>query len=200
MRKLITLVVILVIGLGIWWRYSSYVNSIKKSVQGDPVRTVNSFMDATVKFSNLLWNEEVKEALKKDLKKWIEQAEEEGKEEIPESFKKYGIENPSRLFENKRYGKAAAGVISFFQFDSFSVEKTEIEEDSAIIEVKFLPQDFMGIGKIMDNLDVPKRERKEKPVFVPFHLKKHWHRWYIVDIRGELEKLTEATYKLRKYK
>lgn len=200
MKKLISLVVILVIILGVWWKYSSYVKGIKEGVQGDPVRTVNSFMDAAVKFSTLLWNEEEREAIRKDLEKWQKGVEEGGKEETPESFKKYGIQDPSRLFENRQYGKAAAAILCLFQFDSFSIEKREIEEDSAKIEVKFLPQDILGIGKIMAEAGVPKGERKEKPVYIPFHLKKHRHRWYIVGVRGELEQGIEATYRLRKYR
>lgn len=197
MKKFITLLVILAIILGVWWKYSSYVKSIKEGVQGDPVRTVNSFMNTTVKFSNLLWNEEEREAALKELEKWRKAAEEGEEEAAREALKKYGIEDPSRLFKNKKYGKASVGVICFFQFDSFTTEKRELGEDSAIIEVKFLPQDILGIGKIMAELGVPKGESKKKPIFIPFHLRKHWHRWYIVDVKGELEPAIDAAYRLR---
>ena len=176
MKKLITLVVILVIILGGWWKYSSYVKGIKQGVQGDPVRTVNSFMNTAVKFSNLFWNEEEREAFRRELEEWKKQAEEGEEEAALESFKEYGLKDPSHLFKNREYGKAVATILCFFQFDSHSIEKREIEEDSAKIEVKFLPQDFMGIGKIMAEAGVPQREKKEKPVFIPFHLKKHRHR------------------------
>ena len=76
MKKLITLVVILVIILGGWWKYSSYVKGIKQGVQGDPVRTVNSFMNTAVKLSNLFWNEEEREAFRRELEEWKKQAEE----------------------------------------------------------------------------------------------------------------------------
>jgi len=199
-KKLITLVVILVIILGGWWKYSSYVKEIKQGVQGDPVRTVNSFMNTAVKFSNLFWNEEEREAFRRELEEWKKQSEEGEEEASLESFKEYGLKDPSHLFKNSEYGKAVATILCFFQFDSYSIEKTEIEEDSAKIEVKFLPQDFMGIGKIMAEASVPQRERKKKPVSIPFHLKKHRHRCYIVGIKGELERFTEATYRLRQYR
>jgi len=201
MKKLIALlIVILVIILGAWWKYHSYVKGIKEGPQGDPVRTVNSFMNATEKFSNLIWDEEEREAFLKLLEEWKSKAEEGEEEAAREALQEYGIEDPSRLFEDRKYGKAAASILCLYQFDSFSIERPEIEKDKAIIEVKFLPQDILGIGQIMAAHGVPQRETKKEPILIPFHLKKHRHRWYIVEVKGELEPAIEAARRLRQYK
>ncbi len=196
MKRLIIFLVILGIGLGVWWKYSSYVKSIEESVQGDPTRTVNAFMNTVTKLSGLIWNEEEREALLSDIKKW--QSAEEGEEEIPESLKEYGIENPAPLFKEGEFGKVVASSICLFHFESFSVEETEIEGSNATVEVKFLPLDILGIGKIAAKLGAPQRQRKKEPVSVLFYLERHWRRWYIVGIGGELEKLAKASYRLRK--
>jgi hypothetical protein len=197
MKKLITLIVILVIILGVWWKYYSCVKGIKEGHQGDPVRTVHSFMNTAEKFSTLIWDEEEREAFLKLLEEWKSKAEEGEEEAAREALREYGIEDPSRLFENRKYGKAAAGILCLYQFDSFSIEKREIEEDKAVIEVEFLPQDILGIGQIMAARGVPQRETKKEPILIPFHLKKHWHRWYIVEVKGELEPAIDAAQRLR---
>jgi len=197
MKKIIILVVILVIGVGVWWKYSSYVKGVKEGPQGDPVRTVKTFMDASVKFSGLLWSEEVKEELRRDLKEWQERTEQR-KKEIPENLKKYGMEDPSGLFREKDLGKATLSALCIFHFESFSLQEKSIEKDRATIEVSFQPLDVFGIEKIGEKLGVPKREGKKEPVSVIFHLKRYWYRWYIVDVGGEVEKMTKAVRRLRR--
>jgi len=190
MKKLVGLIVIVVIAFVIWTAYSARMNRIKEGVQGDPVRTVKSFMNTAVKLSGLMWDEEKREALKADLEKWKES------DEIPPTLKEYGIEDTSRLFSDEQYGKAVTGIISMHAFDSFSVDRQTVEEDTATVYVSFLPTDFLGIRDTISALGAPPGETRKEPVSVPFYLKKRGYRWYIVEIRGELAEAARAFRRL----
>ncbi len=75
MKKIVIFLLILLLGIGGWWKYSSYVKTIKESVQGDPAKTVDAFMANVVKISDLIWDKEKRENLTKELKGWLESAE-----------------------------------------------------------------------------------------------------------------------------
>ena len=193
MKKLAgRLIALVVIALVIWTAYSSRIRSIKEGVQGDPVRTVNSFMNTAKTLSGLMWDEEKREALKADLEKWKES------DEIPPTLKEYGIEDTNRLFSNEEYGKAAAGIICLHHFDSFSVENQTVEEDTATVDVSFLPTDVLGLQNLISALGAPQGQTRDKPISVPFYLRKRGHRWYIVEIRGELANPIDAARRLRR--
>jgi hypothetical protein len=190
MKKLVGLIVIAVIAFVIWTAYTARISRIREGVQGDPVRTVKSFMNTAVKLSGLMWDEEKREALKADLEKW-----EEG-DELPPSLEEYGIEDTSRLFSDESYGKAVAGIVCLYNFDSFSVEDQTVEEDAAMVQVSFLPTDILGLRDTVAALGAPPGETTNEPISVPFYLKKRGYRWYIVEIRGELAEAARAFRRL----
>ncbi len=200
MKKLIAFGVVVALVSGIWWQYSSRVNRIKDSVQGDSVRTVERFMDGVVKFSGLLWDEKKMDALKKDAEQAEASVQRGDEQRAQDIFEKYGLESPARLFKDELLGRAAATCFSFFHLESYSITHKQIGEDSATVTVEFLPSDVFGLRKILSKRGAPTGEPPKKPVVATFHLKKSWHRWHIVNVSGELEKIIEATRRLRKRK
>ncbi len=196
-KKITGLIVLVAIALAIWGLYSSNVKKIRESPQGDPVRTVEALMDAVVKASGLLWDEQKRDAMEKDMQE-LKASAQSGDEDVPpDIFEKYAIESPARLFKDERFGKAAAGSLCIFHIESFSIKETKTGEHSATVTVEFLPKDVFGLKKAISKLGAPTPEQPAKPVVVPFYLEKSRRRWYIVDITGELEPVIKAAHKLR---
>jgi len=192
MKKVIALVVIVALAVTLWAIHFSYVRRATRSVQGDPARAVEAFMDSAAKLSGLMWDEQTRE----NLTKWTKGSEEEKKQLL----EKYKMEDPRRFFQDEGFARAVVSALCIFHFDSFSLKQTEVEEGTARVTVQFLPLDVFGIRKTVRRLGAPERETKKEPVSVPFHLERHWHRWYIVDVGGELEQLAKSFHKLGKYK
>lgn len=199
MAKPTNLVLILVVAVAIWGVYAAYVSRIESGPQGDPVRAVEAFMNATAKVSTLLWDEQALESLRNDLKAWQEAAK-EGDAEMPESLKNYGLEDLSGLFTDERYGKAALTALSLYHFDSFSADPSHVGENTATVTVTFIPHDFMGLRRTVSQLGAPESPRREEPVTARFQLKKKWHAWYIEDIQGQMTDVIGGFERLRRYK
>jgi hypothetical protein len=181
-------VVVLVAAAG-WWAYSSHIDSIKNGPQGDPVRTVETFMNTVQTFSGLLWKADVQENLRRDLEAW-QQASKDGDAEMPESLKQLGMADPAPLFSDERFGKNVLGSLVLFEFDSYSVQRTSIRDDSATVHVSFVPLDIMGMRSAMSGLGAQQSTLGDKPVEARFELKKHWHTWRIEDMGGQAADLT----------
>ncbi len=203
MKKIVIFLLVLLLGIGGWWKYSSYVKTIKESVQGDPAKTVDAFMANVVKISDLIWDKEKRENLTKELKGWLESAE-KGKKKpkgIPESLKEYGFkQDPRTLFENERLGKAALSAFAISRYKSYSLGKVNIKGNTAEVELKVLVSDVLGLGTIISKLGAPRQKMKKEPTTIPFTLKKQFHRWYITDIGGIEGRLADAIYRMSKYK
>ncbi|MEA1995173.1 MAG: hypothetical protein U9N18_03345 [Campylobacterota bacterium] len=201
MKKLISFIIILGIVAGVWWKHTSYVKSVKNSVQGEPARTVKAFMGTVVKMSNLIWKEEERNIVLKDLKAWSRATEEGKKKEIPESFKKYGIDNPARFFKKEKYGKSALSVLVLYEYKSYSVDELKVDGNKAEVGMTFLSSDFMGLGKAVSNLAGKQvMQHRKKPLTIPFYLEQHRYKWYIVDIGGKEGDLIRASHRMNKYK
>lgn len=199
MKKLISFIIILGIVFGVWWKHTSNVKSAKKSVQGEPARTVKAFMDVTVKMSNLIWKEEERSTVLKDLKEWQKATEEGKKKEIPESFKKYGIEDPARFFKKEKYGKSSLSILALYEYQSYSVGEPKVDGNKAEVGMTFLSSDFMGLGKAVSNLAGKQvMQPRKEPLTIPFYLEQHRYKWYIVDIGGKEGELIRASHRMSK--
>jgi len=196
MKKGMVVILLVAAVVGMWWGYRSSVQSAKASVRGDPVRAVEAFMGAIVKVSGLMWDEGKQAALKSELEELERSAPRGDKQLARDVFAKYGAESPAYLFKEQRLGKAAAAALAMFHLEAFSIKETRIREDAATVTVEFLPKDVFGLKKLVSELGAPQREEEKKPVVVPFHLEKSGHKWYITDIRGELEPVVKASYRL----
>jgi len=194
-KKIIVLLLILAAAVG----FRHYKNKIESSVQKDPVQTVNAFMETAEKLSGLIWDESEKKVLLSEMKKWSKASKKEGERGLPESFKKYDIEDSTKMFKDRGLGKTALSTFCLFRFSSFTVGEAEITPTSAKVKVKFMPDDFLGFGKTIKKLGVPEQEKRKAPSVIPFHLKKYGFKWYIVDIGGLEGKLIRASYRLRRY-
>jgi len=199
MAKPVNLVLILVVAVAIWGVYAAYVSRIESGPQGDPVRAVKAFMDAAVKVSNLLWNEQVQESLRKELQAW-QQSAKEGDAEMPESLRSYGLEDPSRLFADESFGRGALTAFSLYYFDSYSADRTHLGKETATVQVSFTPYDFMGIRRTVSQLGAPEGPRPQEPMTARFQLQKTWRGWYIKDIQGEPAEAASAFERLRRHK
>ena len=203
MKKIVIFLLIALLGIAGWWKHSSYVKTIKESVQGDPARTVDAFMDTVMKISDLMWDKDKRENLAKELKGWMESAE-KGKKKpkgIPEGLKEYGFkQNPRTLFKNERLGKAALGAFAISRYKSYSLGEVRVQGNTAEVELKVLVSDVLGLGAIISKLGAPQPKMKKEPTSIPFTLKKYFHRWYITDIGGTEGKLADAIYRMSKYK
>ncbi len=203
MKKIVIFLIVFLLGIGGWWKYSSYVKRIENSVQGDPAKTVDAFMDNVMKISDLMWDKDKRENLTKELKGWMESAEKGKKKpkEIPEGLKEYGFkQDPRTLFKNERLGKAALSAFAISRYKSYSIGKVNVEGNTAEVELKVLVSDVLGLGAIISKLGAPRPKMKKEPTSIPFTLKKQFHRWYITDIGGTEGKLADAMYRMSKYK
>ena len=126
MKKIVLFLLVLLLGVGGWWKYSSYLKRIESSAQGDPAKTVDAFMHNVIKISELMWEKEKRENLAKELKGWLESAKKTGKKqkEMPEGLREYGFkQDPRTLFKNERFGKAALSAFAISQYKSYSLGK-----------------------------------------------------------------------------
>ncbi len=191
MKRFNSLIVLGVILLAALLIYANHLNKIKARRQHDPAEAVAAFMDAAIKISNLLWDEATREALRRDLKAWREG------EELPEGLARYGLKDPSHLFRDPRFGKAAFSTVCLYQFDSYDLRPAPSAAGKATVQVSFLPQDFMGLQKLTSALGVPRTERDPQPVNARFRLEKHWGAWYIVGVEDEMAEAITAFGRLR---
>ncbi len=197
MKKGIVAAVVAAVALGMYGLYAAHVRKIQRSVQGDPVRTVNAFMGTAAKLSTLMWDEEERENVRRALKQWEESSEQKDAVEAAELLKQYGIQSPAPLFHEEKYARAAIGILCFFRFDSFALTDKNVQEDKAVVTAEFVPEDVLGLKSLVSKMGAPVPETRKKPVSVSFHLERRGHRWYIIEIGGELSQLIEAARKLR---
>lgn len=197
MKKLIASGIVVAVAVALLLAWSAHVRKISRGVQGEPVRAVNAFMDTVKTISCLLWDEKERESTARDLKQWLKALEEGKKQDPPESLSKYRLEDPNRFFRNRRLAKGVMTALAIFHFESFSAEQARIQEDRATVNVEFLPTDVLGIGKAIARLGAPEQQKRNKPVRVVFTLEKHRHRWYIVEVGGELAEPIKAFSRLR---
>ena len=197
MKKAVAVLVVAALALLVWRQYAVLVRKVREGPQGEPVRAVSVFMDTTAKLSTLLWNADEREGVKKGLDEWKRASEKDDDADLPEVLKKYGMVNPTPLFADPRYGKAAMTILCFYQFDSFSVATSDVGEERAVVTVEFLPQDILGLGSLLAKRGAPAGEMKKEPVSIPFHLEKRGHRWHIVEMGGQVGKAVTAARKLR---
>jgi len=201
MKKLISFIIILGIVAGVWWKHTSYVKRVKKSAQGESARTVKAFMDTVVKMSDLIWKEEERSTVLKDLKEWKKTTDEGKKKEIPESFKKYGIDNPARFFKKEKYGKSALSILALYEYKSYSVGEPKVDGNKAEVTMTFLSIDFMGLGKAVSSLAGKQvMQHRKEPITIPFSLEQHRYKWYIVNIGGKEGDLIRLSNKMSRYK
>ena len=198
MKKLIFLLVILaIIGAG-WWKYAGNVKAAREGPQGNPERAVAFFFENTKKLSDLIWKEGAREEAEEDIKKAKNGTPEEQKKAAEELRQKYGIEDISALFAEKRFGKAVAGTFSLYEFGTYSVGEAKVEGNKAAVEAVLSPEDFMGLEKTFSRLSPVAAQSKLQPVTIPFTLEKKKYRWYIVDVGGRAGDLARAAARLRK--
>ncbi|MBN1445708.1 MAG: hypothetical protein JW957_06345 [Candidatus Omnitrophica bacterium] len=199
MKKIITVLVILAVAGVVWWKYSNKVKSELSGPQGEPARTVAFFFENVQKLSNLIWKEGAKEQAEADIRKIQSGSAEEREKATAELYKKYGIGDIKILFREEKFGKAVAGTFSLFEFGTYSVGEAKIDGNTAVVEVKFSPEDFMGMNKAFSKLSSVKTQGiKQGTSIIPFSLEKKGHMWYIVDIGGEAGSLAKAASRLGK--
>ena len=199
MKKSIMVAVVIAVAVVIWWVCSEYAaRKTQAGTQGDPIRTVNAFMATTAKLSTLMWDKGEREAVKQALEAWTARADENGGTRMPDILKQYDLENPVRLFKDRRYGKAATGVFMLYHFDAFSITQKEVGSDSAVIRAEFLPQDILGLKKLVAELGAPPQEARKEPLSVRFYLKKEGYAWYITELGGKLGEAARLFRKLGK--
>jgi len=201
-KKLIGFVIVIVIALVIWGRYSSSVKNAKEGPQGTPEKTVANFMSAAEKMSNLIWEEEENTKVKELLSEWKNvDAEDKGKhKQMQEKFKAIGIENPAPFFKDEKYAKTAFGVFCLFDFGDYEINEASIENNKATLNILFAPADFMGLKSSVGKMMTQKPSQKPAPSQIPFYLERKFYRWYITEIGGKEGELIDTTNKLRKYK
>ena len=195
---IVFLVILAIIGAG-WWKYASSVKAARNGPQGEPGRAVTFFLDNVKKLSDLIWKEGARETAEEDIKKTTRGTPEERERATAELRQKYGIEDTSTLFTEKRFGKAVTGIFSLYEFGTYSVGEARVEGEKATVEVVLSPEDFMGLEKTFSRLSSPSAmQSKLQPVNIPFTLEKKKHRWYIVDVGGRAGDLARAATRLRK--
>ncbi len=193
MKKLIAVLVILAIAGAVWWKYSNKVKSIVSGPQGNPVKVVTFFFETVHKLSNLIWKEGEKEQVKADIKKTQSGTPEEREKATAELHRKYGIGDFKELFREEKFGSAVAGTFSLFEFGTYSVGEAKIDGNKAVVEVKFTPQDFMGMNRAFSKLpSVNASGIKPETTVIPFSLEKSGRLWYIVDVGGKAGELAKT--------
>lgn len=190
------IVVIAVIAAGVGYAYWSHVNEIRQGPQGEPVRCVETFMGTAQKISALLWDEQVRDELKADLRRWTS-AKEEGERSLPESLEQYGLHDPDTFFKKERFGRATVSALCLFHFTSYDVQPARIGSATASVDVTFTPLDVLGLRRLTTSLGVPQQAQEPKPVRARFRLRKYGHAWYIDGIEGELSQAISAFGRLR---
>lgn len=196
--KLIVLVAMgLAVAGGIWWKNASDRKKAEAGDQGTPVRAVRSYMNTIAKIGTLIWNEKQQETFKADVEKLKKKPEEQAGKAVKGIFEKYGLKDPTYLFEEKKYGKAAATAFLLFHFETFTVKSDDTKENTATITVEFTPQDILGLQTLTTELGAPAPKTKKNPIRVFFDLEKRHYKWYITGIRGELSKPIDAFSRLR---
>jgi len=181
----------------IWSVYTAHVNEIKNGVQGDPVRTVETFMNVVTGMSTLMWNEERQEDLRREMDEWEASADRLSVEDVKEELKEYGIENVHDLFEEERLAKGTLSALCLHEIESFTIDRTQVNEDNATVTVSFRSKGVLGLDKVIDSLGAPNPAKQRQPISVPFYLEKRRYRWRIVDVRGEMADPIKAMRKLR---
>ena len=198
MRKLIVVVAIgLVVAGGIWWKSASDRKKAEAGDQGTPVRAVRVYMDTISNIGTFMWSEKRQQKIKADIKELKKKPEEQAGKEVKGLFEKYGLKDPTYLFEEKKYGKAAASAFLLFHFETFTVKDDDTKENTATVTVEFTPEDILGLQALTTKLGAPASKTEKKPIRVFFDLKKRRHKWYITKIRGELSKPIDAFSHLR---
>jgi hypothetical protein len=183
MKKIVILIVLLVVALGGWWKYRAAVREAEAGDQGDPVRAFQAFMDGVMKLNRMTSGpgetqpgaqttpaEAAKPAEPVDAAEQRRQAE----------------RNVLRLFEEEQVGRKTTAACGAYRFDSYNITDKKIAEDTATVTVQFQPTDIPGLKKQMMDLGAPNIAVPLKLMVSPFILKKSWHRWYIVEVSGDL--------------
>ena len=196
-KPVFLLVVLAIIGFG-WWKYSGNLKAVRNGPQGEPARVVTFFFDNIKKLSDLIWKEGAREKAGEEVKKAKSGTPEEQEKATAELYQKYGIEDISVLFAEKRFGKAAAGIFSLYEFGTYSIGGANVEGNKATVEAVLAPVDFMGLEKAFSRLSSAAPQSKLQPITIPFTLEKKNRRWYIVDVGGRAGELAKAAARLRK--
>lgn len=191
MKRFTGLIIVAILLIAILSLYANHLGKIKARHQHDPVETVDAFMSAAAKISSLLWDQQARESLRSDLKAWKEG------DDLPESLKQYGLQDPSLLFRDEKFGKAAFTTISLYHFDTYELRPTSAGKAKTVVQVTFVPYDFMGIRQTVSALGAPQQQAEPKPVDARFRLEKKWGAWYIVGVEGELSDAMRAFKGLR---
>lgn len=202
MRKLIAFIIVAGVVLTIRFQYSSWVKNAKGGPQGTPEKTVSGFMLRVEKMSDLIWKEEEREEVRALLSEWQNASEEdtEKQKEMAGKFEALGIDDPSPLFYDKDYAKAAFGVFCLYKFGTYKAGEGRINNKKAEVVVSFLPADFLGLKSTMEGLTRKKAPQRKEPSQIPFHLEKRFYRWYITKIGGTEGRLIDATNRMRRYR
>ena len=198
MKKLIFLLVVLAIIVFGWWKYANDLKAVRNGPQGEPDRAVTFFFDNVKKLSDLIWKEGAREKAGADIRKAKSGTPEEQEKATAELYQKYGIEDISVLFTEKRFGKAVVGIFSLYEFGTYSIGEATAEGNKATVEAVLAPVDFMGLEKTFSRLSSAAPQSKLQPITIPFTLEKKNHRWYIVDVGGRAGDLARAAARLRK--
>lgn len=189
MRGLIVFILIVLIGVGAW---NYFQMKRLEDVPTDVYLTIETFMKTTKKMSNLIWDEEKRDALKKDLEEW---SKAEDRTKLPENFKEYQIGDVTTLFLDRRYGKAALTTLCFYEVDSFNIKDIEIETTKARANVEFITSDFLGLGRVFSKLEARKQGERIRPTLITFRLKNQKGHWFIDKLEGEVAKLIDSLYR-----
>jgi len=195
-KPVFLLVVLAIIGFG-WWKYSADLRAVRNGPQGEPARAVTFFFDNVKKLSDLIWKEGAREKAEADIKRAKSGTPEEQEKATAELYQKYGIEDISVLFAEKRFGKAVVGIFSLYKFGTYSIGGANVEGNKATVEVVLAPVDFMGLEKTFSRLSSAPPQSKLQPITIPFALEKKNHRWCIVDVGGRAGDLAKAAARLR---
>lgn len=190
MRKFIMFCII--VGLGCWAWF--FVGAKTDPYQSDPTMVVNAFMNSVKTINSLLWDKKALAELREDLDKWGQEAVTDKAELPPEFYKKYQVARPDALTKNKRFGKAAFGVLCLYHFDKFDAVPIKVEEKKAVVEARFKAKDFMGLGSLMKT-KTDTNAFNDKEIAIVFHLARSFYKWYIVNIEGTVGELINAQYK-----
>jgi len=193
MKKIIAVLVILAVAGVVWWKYSDKVKSAASGPQGEPASTVTFFFENVQKLSNLIWKEGEKEKAEADIKKTQSGTPEEREKATDELYKKYGIGDIKGLFREEKLGNAVTSVFSLFEFGTYSVGEARIDGNKAVVEVKFTPEDFMGMNSAFSKLpSVNTSGIKQETTVIPFSLEKNGRMWHITDVGGKAGDLAKT--------
>jgi hypothetical protein len=196
-KKLMVLAVAAGVVVGAWWVHGAVV---RRGRQGNPVRTVEAFMASTRKVGSMLWDEETRKQMEAD-QAMLERLAAEGEEEVPADVQeRYDIVPVKELFRSPSVGKGTAAAFAMLTVESYEVEESTVEGKEASVRVRIMASDIFGLRQAMADAGLPAGEAAPQPRahVVVFELQQSWHRWYIVNVEGDLGKMGQLMSRLRR--